>query len=183
MLPIDQMSEALIGSHILLIDDSQSFRRLTVAILHKIGVASVTVASSLAEGMQEMNYLCQDKYGPQEFDLVMMDINLPDGSGIEGCQFTSSHANSHNIPVVVISGTSYTATTNDAFKAGASDFLHKPLNPSVLKARLGTLLKLKTSQWCFEDTALSKAARDTHLDIDEASVGEHPASSFWSLAN
>ena len=57
MLPMRKMADALIGSRILLIDDSVSFRRLTAAMLDKFGVSSVTVAGSLAEGMREMNYL------------------------------------------------------------------------------------------------------------------------------
>jgi len=143
MLPMQKMADALIGSRILLIDDSVSFRRLTAAMLDKLGVGSVTMAGSLAEGMREMNYLCQDEYGAPEFDLVLMDINLPDGNGIEACQFISSHASTYNIPLIVMSGTSYAATINQAFEAGASDFLQKPLAGSILANRLGMLMALK----------------------------------------
>ena len=146
MLPMEKMSAALIGSRILLIDDSVSFRRLTAAALGKLGVASVTQAGSLAEGMCKMNYLCPDKFGAPEFDLVLMDINLPDGNGIEGCEFISSHANTYNIPVVVMSGTSYAVTINQAFQAGASDFLQKPLLRSILGTRLGMLMALTSRE-------------------------------------
>ena len=146
MLPIEKMSEALIGSRILLIDDSVSFRRLTAVVLGKLGVATVTQAGSLAEGMCKMNYLCPDNHGSPEFDLVLMDINLPDGNGIEGCEFISSHANTYNIPVVVMSGTSYALTINEAFQAGASDFLQKPLVRSILSTRLGMLMALKSRE-------------------------------------
>jgi len=143
MLPMQKMADALIGSRILLIDDSESFRRLTAAILNKFGVASVTMAGSLAEGMRKMNYLCQDKHGAPEFDLVLMDINLPDGNGIEACQFISSHAYTYDIPLIVMSGTSYAVTINQAFEAGASDFLQKPLTGSILATRLGMLMAIK----------------------------------------
>jgi len=146
MLPIEKMSDALIGSRILLIDDSVSFRRLTAAVLSKLGVASVTQAGSLAEGMCKMNYLCPDIHDTPKFDLVLMDINLPDGNGIEGCEFISSHANTFNIPVVVMSGTSYALTINEAFQAGASDFLQKPLVRSILGTRLGMLMALKSRE-------------------------------------
>lgn len=143
MLPMEKMSDALKGSSILLIDDSESFRRLTAAMLEKLGVASVTLAGSLAEGMRKMNYLSPDEFGAPEFDLILMDINLPDGNGIEGCEFISSHANTYNIPVVVMSGTSYAVTINGAFAAGASDYLQKPLVRSILLNRLGMLMALK----------------------------------------
>jgi len=146
MLPMEKMSDALISSRILLIDDSVSFRRLTAAALGNLGVASVTQVGSLAEGMCKMNYLCPDKFGAPEYDLVLMDINLPDGNGIEGCEFISSHANTYNIPVVVMSGTSYAVTIDKAFHAGASDFLQKPLTGSMLGVRLGMLMILSSRE-------------------------------------
>jgi CheY-like chemotaxis protein len=146
MLPMEKMLEALIGSRILLIDDSVSFRRLTAAMLGKLGVAPVTQVGTLAEGMCKLNYLCADKFGAPEFDLILMDINLPDGNGIEGCEFISSHAKTYNIPVVVMSGTSYAVTINEAFQAGASDFLQKPLVRSILGTRLGMLMALASRE-------------------------------------
>ena len=148
MLPMQRMSEALTGSRILLIDDSVSFRHLTAAVLDKLGVASVTQAGNLAEGLRKMNYFCPDKFDIPQFDLVLIDINLPDGNGIEACQFISSHANTYNIPVVVMSGTSYAVTINEAFEAGASDFLQKPLAGSILRNRLGMLMALKSGESC-----------------------------------
>ena len=144
MFSMEKMSDALAGRRVLLIDDSASFQRLTAAMLEKLGVAPVTLAGSLAEGMQKMNYFSADNFGAPEFDLVLMDINLPDGNGIEGCAFISSHANSYNIPVVVMSGTSYAVTINEAFEAGASDYLQKPLVRSILVNRLGMLMTLKS---------------------------------------
>lgn len=146
MLPIEKMSDALVGCRVLLIDDSKSFLRLTAAMLKKTGVASVTMACSLAEGMSLLNYHNPDKFAAPDFDIVLMDVNLPDGNGIEGCHFISSHANTFNIPVVVISGTSYALTINEAFEAGASDFLQKPLAAALLKNRLGMLMTLKAQQ-------------------------------------
>ena len=144
MFSMEKMSDALAGSRVLVIDDSASFQRLTAAMLEKLGVARVTLAGSLAEGMQKMNYLSPDNFGAPEFDVVLMDINLPDGNGIEGCAFISSHANTYKIPVVVMSGTSYAVTINEAFEAGASDYLQKPLVRSILANRLGMLMTLKS---------------------------------------
>jgi CheY-like chemotaxis protein len=144
MLPMQKMSDALIGSRILLIDDSVAYSRLTAALLEKFGVASVTLAGSLDEGLRKLNYLLPEKFGGPEFDLVLMDINLPDGNGIEACQLLFSNKNTNNIPVVVMSGTSYAVTINKAFEAGASDFLQKPLSASILANRLGMLMTLKS---------------------------------------
>lgn len=146
MLPMQKMSDALTDSRILLIDDSVSFRRLTATMLDKFGVESVSQAGNLAEGMRELNYFCPDKFVATDFDLILMDINLPDGNGIEACRFISSHATTYNIPVVVMSGTSYAVTINEAFEAGASDFLQKPLTGSILANRLGMLMTIKSRE-------------------------------------
>lgn len=143
MLPIEKMSEAMVGCRVLLIDDSKSFQRLTTAMLKKFGVATVTITSSLAEGMCLLKYHNSEKSAAPNFDIVLMDVNLPDGNGIEGCYFISSHANTFNIPVVVISGISNDLTISQAFDAGASDYLKKPLTGALLKNRLGMLMTLK----------------------------------------
>ena len=144
MLSMKKVSDALVGSHILLIDDTVSFQRLTEALLNSFGVGSVTMASGLTEGMHKMNYLGPDKFAEPKIDLILMDINLPDGNGIDACEYLSSYASTYNIPVVVVSGSSDTVTINKAFDAGASDFLQKPLARSLLQTRLGMLIALKS---------------------------------------
>ena len=146
MMPMNEVSQYLAGTRILLIDDSEPFQHLTSQMLRKSGVHNVVVASTLAEGMRLMNFNRGDKSGAAEFDLVMMDINLPDGNGIEGCKFISSHAATYNIPVVVISGDFKPLTVGKAFEAGASDYLHKPLVAELLKMHLGLLLKLRNME-------------------------------------
>jgi len=144
MLPLNDNSYYLKGARILLIDDAEPFQRLLSSMLRKAGVAQVTIASTLKEGMHQMNYIRDVKSAAPKYDLVMMDINLPDGSGIEGCKFISCHAGTFNIPVVAISGNSETVTVHDALRAGASDFLQKPLVADLMKMRLGLLLKLSS---------------------------------------
>ena len=147
MLTMKKVSDALVGCRVLLIDDTESFRRLTEVLLNSFGVASVTMASSLTEGMHRMNYLGPDKFTEPKIDLILMDINLPDGNGIDACEYLSSYASNYNIPVVVVSGRSDTVTINKAFDAGASDYLQKPLARSLLQTRLGTLMALKSLEW------------------------------------
>lgn len=140
---IDEVGGYLVGARILLIDDSRPFQRLAAAMLKRMGADSLVIASNLSEGMHHLNFSDSPALSPS-FDLVLMDINLPDGNGIQGCEFISKHATTHNIPVVVVSGTYDPAAIQRAFAAGAIDYLQKPLTYSLLKSRLGTLLKLKT---------------------------------------
>ncbi len=143
MMWMSDVDGHLKGSRILLIDDSEPFLRLTTAMLEKMGVESVDTASTLAEGMHYMRLTRRNPYAPGELDLVIMDVNLPDGNGMHGCEFLSGHAATHNIPVVVSTGTVDPFIVDSAFRSGASDFLTKPLVAALLKRRLGLLLRVK----------------------------------------
>ncbi|PCJ33572.1 MAG: hypothetical protein COA99_15560 [Moraxellaceae bacterium] len=130
-------------TRILVIDDSLPFQNLTGELLKKFGVDSVEFASTLVDGMKKLHYSKDETLPAPKYDLVLFDVNLPDGNGVRGCEFVSNHAATHNIPVVVISGNSQPYIVDAAFGAGASDFLQKPFVPSLLKNRLGCLLKLR----------------------------------------
>ena len=140
------MATALKGSRILIIDDSPSFLQLTETLLSSLGVASVNKARNLTEGMHKMNFLGPDKFATPKIDLILLDINLPDGNGIEACEYLSGYASSYDIPVVVVSGDSQTTNISEAFEAGASDYLQKPLARSLLAVRLGMLMTLKSQK-------------------------------------
>jgi CheY-like chemotaxis protein len=147
MLLKNDVSRYLKGARILLIDDSMPFQRLMSEVLGNCGVASVVTASTLNEGLHYMRYQGNQKESDvPEYDLILMDVNLPDGNGMVGCHFISSHATTYNIPVVVITGTSSPETLRQALHAGASDFLQKPIIGEQLKLRLGLLLKLKVME-------------------------------------
>jgi CheY-like chemotaxis protein len=157
MLPMKKMSDALVGSRILVIDDSLSFQRLTEVVLNSFGVASVTLARNLTEGMHKMNFLGPDKFSIPKIDIILLDINLPDGNGIEACEYLSGYASSYDIPVVVVSGNSHPTTITEAFDAGASDYLQKPLTRSLLGVRLGMLMSLKSASSNRQKTGSSEA--------------------------
>lgn len=158
MIRADDVTGYLVGTRILLIDDSAPFQQLTAAMLKKKGIGSMAIASDLSEGMHYLNYYNDQAVSP-EFDLVLMDVNLPDGNGIRGCEFVSMHAATHNIPVIVMSGRTDPDTIQQAFSAGASDYLTKPLSSALLGVRLGTLLKLKAVDCLLHKYEVSSALR------------------------
>ncbi len=171
MLPMKKMSANLAGCRILLIDDLESFQQITRATLKSFDVASVIMARSLSEGMHKMNYLGANKAFSPDIDLILMDINLPDGNGIDACEYLSGYASNYNIPVVVVSGTSDTVTINKALEAGASDFLQKPLARDLLGTRLGMLMAMRTYE-------LGEYRDELAWSVDEAlafSSTLHPA--------
>ncbi|MDD2534633.1 MAG: response regulator [Eubacteriales bacterium] len=76
-------------------------------------------------------------------DLVLLDILLPDIDGLEVCRQIKSNPFTQDIPVVIL--TSLTEATDEVsgLEAGASDFISKPFNPGLLKARIRVHLDLK----------------------------------------
>ena len=153
----EDVKQYLAGTHILLIDDSEPFQKLTTAMLQKLGVESVTVASTLAEGMNQLN-LNTTSPSPN-IDLVLMDLNLPDGDGMLGCEFVSKHVLTSQIPIVVVSGNDQLETISLVLNNGASDYLQKPLLGDLLGLRLGLLLKLKQMEAFYSSTT----KRDVHI--------------------
>ena len=108
---------------ILVVDDDPGFRRLLETILKGEGYEVAT-----ASNKQVALHLCERK----QYHLVISDLKLPDGDGIEILRWLREHA--PEVPVILISGFGTVATAVEAMKLGAFDFLSKPLqNPDELR--------------------------------------------------
>ncbi|MCW5976573.1 MAG: response regulator [Bryobacteraceae bacterium] len=89
-------------------------------------------------------------------DLVMLDVNLPDISGIEVCRRIKSHSDSASVIVLQISATATTAPqATAALENGADTYLVEPVDPDVLVATVRALLRLRNAE---RDLAASNAA-------------------------
>jgi two-component system, sensor histidine kinase and response regulator len=69
-------------------------------------------------------------------DLILLDISLPDKSGIEICRELKANPSFSDIPVVFMTGRDDDETMIQAFEAGGSDFIFKPYNRFMLQARV-----------------------------------------------
>jgi two-component system, cell cycle response regulator len=76
-------------------------------------------------------------------DLILMDVRLPDLNGIEVCRQLKADPATSNIPVVLVTANAEPGTRLAALKAGADDFMLKPLDELVLLARLRSLLRAR----------------------------------------
>ncbi len=76
-------------------------------------------------------------------DIVILDVMMPEMSGMEVCRILKSNPATKIIPVVIITALSDEQNHLKALEAGADDFLSKPFNIHFLKARLKSLLSLK----------------------------------------
>ncbi|MBB4570772.1 adenylate/guanylate cyclase domain-containing protein [Rhizobium leucaenae] len=120
------------AGRILIVDDTASNRDLLSRRLRRDG-HTVVAASSGDEA------LCI--FDQQEFDLVLADVLMPDMNGIELLSQLKANRHFREIPVVMISGLKDDDAVARCIEAGAEDYLRKPINPVLLKARIAACLE------------------------------------------
>jgi two-component system sensor histidine kinase/response regulator len=119
---------------LLIVDDDAANRDVLSRRLKQQG-HSVTTASNGGDALRLMRETA--------FDLVLLDIMMPDMDGYEVLGRIKSEDQLHNIPVIMISALSEVQSVVRCIEAGAEDYLAKPFNPTILKARIGACLEKK----------------------------------------
>jgi two-component system OmpR family response regulator len=118
----------------LVVEDDPAVAQLNERLLRQEGL-DVDVARSVREG--------SDLVRENSYDLITLDLNLPDGSGLEVLAVIRS--SDRLVPVLVVSGTGEEDATVNALDAGADDYILKPYRISVLAARVRAILRRSTS--------------------------------------
>lgn len=77
-------------------------------------------------------------------DLVLLDVSMPDLDGLEVCRQLKADAALKDIPVIFVTAGNTSEEETRGFAAGAVDFITKPVNPVVVRARVRTHLTLKS---------------------------------------
>lgn len=75
------------------------------------------------------------------FDIILLDCNLPDGTGFELCKEVRSYS---NIPIIMLTARDTELDEIKALELGVNDYLSKPFSLGVLKARMKRILQEKT---------------------------------------
>lgn len=89
-------------------------------------------------------------------DLILLDVVMPDLDGLEVCRRLKSDDRTNSIPIIFVTAREETEDQTRGFDAGAVDYITKPINPAIVRARVRTHLELKRSR----DLLAEKA----HLD-------------------
>jgi diguanylate cyclase (GGDEF)-like protein/PAS domain S-box-containing protein len=120
------------GARILVVDDDAGGRRLTRAILAKAGFC----VSEAADGKVALETM---QAGLP--DLVLMDVSMPVMDGFAACAGLRRLAGGDRIPVIMMTGLDDTESIERAFEVGATDFVTKPINWTVLPHRVRYMLR------------------------------------------
>ncbi len=119
---------------LLVVDDDAGNRDVLSRRLVRQG-HEVRTASSGPEALRMI--------GEEAFDLVLLDIMMPDMDGYEVLAAIKGDKRLQNIPIVMISALNEVQSVVRCLEAGAEDYLAKPFNPTLLKARIGASLEKK----------------------------------------
>ena len=132
--PIAKLLDGAPSKPKLLVVDDQP---INIQVMHQIFVADfqVFMATSGAQALA----LCKDN--PP--DLVLLDIVMPGMDGFEVCAQLKADAATRNIPVIFVTAHTDAAQETRGLEIGAVDFISKPVNPAVVRARVKTHLTLK----------------------------------------
>ena len=117
---------------LLIVDDSKVMRDMVAACLRPIGEITFEFAGS---GLEAIERLALAGY-----DLVVLDLNMPDVGGIEVIEFIRSQDKLRALPVLVVTTRGDDASRTRVLEAGASGFLAKPFAPEQILIEVRGLL-------------------------------------------
>ncbi len=116
---------------VLVVDDDPDVRRL-VEMKLKIEGISTELACDGVDALQRMD--------EQVFDLVILDIMMPEMDGIEACRRLRANSVYGRVPVLMLTARAQIADIERGFEAGATDYMVKPFSPRELSDRVVGLL-------------------------------------------
>jgi len=120
---------------ILVVDDSGTMRHIQRKALGDLGCTDVVEA---ADGE-----LALKAVGAGKFDLILLDWNMPNLSGIEALKRLKTHPDHQAIPVIMVTSEADKSHILEAIQAGAANYLLKPYSLDTLKEKLSPYLARK----------------------------------------
>jgi adenylate cyclase len=122
------------SGRMLVVDDNRINRMVLQRALTQQGYA-VTTAENGRQALERL--------GAEPFDLVLLDILMPEMDGYQTLEQIKGSAALRHIPVIMISAVEEMASVVRCIEMGATDYLAKPFNPALLRARINSSLAEK----------------------------------------
>ena len=125
--------------YILIVEDDTALREGLITALQSDSL-TVHAAADLAEAYRILR--------ERTFDLLLLDVNLPDGSGIELCREVTA---AEDVPVIFLTVRDAEIDEVTAFRAGACDYIKKPFSLTILQERIAAALRKRSPNHIYED--------------------------------
>jgi len=123
------------NSCVLVVDDSRTLRRILVRELNTLGLTNILEAGDGVEAV--------DVVKSKTVDLMLLDMEMPELDGLGVLQALKSDEVYKQLPIIVISGADQFEKTIKCIEIGAEDYLPKPFDPTLLRARIFSSLEKK----------------------------------------
>ena len=118
---------------LLIVDDSKLMRDMIAACLRPLGAIQFEFAGTGLEAIERLSLAA--------FDLVVLDLNMPDVGGIEVVEFVRSQDRLRTLPILIVTTRGDDESRARVLDAGASGFLAKPFAPQVILDAVKKLLQ------------------------------------------
>jgi two-component system cell cycle response regulator len=132
--PTTNQSPSTPASSLLVVDDNSMNRIMLSRYITKLGYH----ARLCENGRQAL-----EKLQGEPFDLVLLDVQMPEMDGYQVLGYLKADPRLRDIPVIMISAVEELESVVRCVELGAQDYLPKPFNPVLLRARLSTSLERK----------------------------------------
>jgi two-component system, chemotaxis family, chemotaxis protein CheY len=117
---------------LLIVDDSKLMRDMVAACLRPLGTVTFEFAGTGLEAIERLALAA--------FDLVVLDLNMPDVGGVEVIEFVRSQDRLRALPILVVTTRGDESSKTRVLEAGASAFLAKPFAPPQILEEVRRLL-------------------------------------------
>jgi len=126
----------------LIVDDEHHVRLLHRVILQSLDCDCVEAK----DGASGLTAAMSTGPGGGPFDLILLDLNLPDMEGFEVCRRLRERSSNPHLKIIVVSGRGDQNDLAESLPRGADDYIPKPFEPRQLLAKVGHALRLKDAQ-------------------------------------
>lgn len=124
------------GSNILVVDDEKSVCEYVEAVLSDL--------SNEITFLTKPNLLWK-RLETTPVDLILMDLIMPEMDGLTLLKQLKTHPEYSKIPVIMLTGATDDQTFTECFEQGAFDYIYKPINDTILTARVRSALEINTT--------------------------------------
>lgn len=118
---------------VLIVDDSKLMRDMVAACLRPLGEIQFVFAETGLEAIERLALA--------GFDLIVLDLDMPDLGGLELTQFVRAEERLRGLPILVVTARSDDGSRTQLLNAGASGFLAKPFAPQQILEEARNLLR------------------------------------------
>ncbi|CAA6677033.1 MULTISPECIES: response regulator [unclassified Lentimonas] len=162
------------GSHVLLVEDNEINQDLSIELLEAVGL-KVTLAENGQDAIQRLE--------TNNFDIVLMDIQMPIMDGYEATRRIRSDARFETLPILAMTANVMSTDIANAKQAGMNAHIAKPIDPNELYTKLQEMIVVKHSNKRIQPKLKEQSQIPPRVSIDglDLEKGMQSVAGRWEL--